>query len=679
MKRVPQFLNYATHWPVIACAAVFCFVTSSSQAQDWGAVATVSTTMGVNANRLCLGEGSRSDIGCPAYAPYVNPADGYVGIGTTNPVQPLTVSGTIASIRGGEGGGALQLTNTNKTGSGQALHWAIYNMTGPYGGSLQFWAYDTAACAGGLCLPRFTLTDSGKVGIGTTVPYTLLHVSGTLRIADGGEACDADRAGAIRYASGSFDFCDGGGTWKSLASMAGGGASGDRIVSGTSAAVVANQSGGTVSFTLGGTVGAAYLHPALGLVAKGVSTTGTISGTAGDFSGNVSIGTAAVPAAPLSVNGSNNAEAARFGNNGGGNGDTQGKTYIGLSQWGAGVSYNTLNPAIRIGAEEDGLATYNASLVFQTRSTDSDTVPVTRMTIRPDGNVGIGTSNPAYPLDLKGVARIDNNFASPAIVMTNSDKTYYPNVADDWEIYPSGISSGSSASYLSISTRNRTTHAPSVLFNVTSNGYVGIGTINPGAMLHVKGGPILASDNDNYASGSWSSTWNRAFLSQVGYIWSTANSTSNLYLHQVNPGYPFVYFGYGNSSVGSISTNGSTVSYNTTSDYRLKEHVQPVAGALARVALLKPSRFDFIADPSHTTVDGFIAHEVQQVAPYAVTGKKDAVDAKGRPVYQQMDYGRLTPLLTAAIQEQQAEIRKLRADNDNLRVRLDRLEATRSR
>jgi hypothetical protein len=76
--------------------------------------------------------------------------------------------------------------------------------------------------------------------------------------------------------------------------------------------------------------------------------------------------------------------------------------------------------------------------------------------------------------------------------------------------------------------------------------------------------------------------------------------------------------------VGSISTYSSATSYNTSSDYRLKENVVSMTGALDRVSQLKPSRFNFIAD-ADKTVDGFLAHEVQEIVPEAITGEKDAM------------------------------------------------------
>ena len=123
----------------------------------------------------------------------------------------------------------------------------------------------------------------------------------------------------------------------------------------------------------------------------------------------------------------------------------------------------------------------------------------------------------------------------------------------------------------------------------------------------------------------------------------------------------------GNGQVGNILMSGSSTAYNTSSDYRLKENVTAVTDGITRLQELKPSRFNFKADPDHT-VDGFIAHEAQAVVPECVTGEKDAVDADGNPVYQGIDQSKLVPLLTAALQEAIAKI-------ETLEARLTALEA----
>ena len=124
--------------------------------------------------------------------------------------------------------------------------------------------------------------------------------------------------------------------------------------------------------------------------------------------------------------------------------------------------------------------------------------------------------------------------------------------------------------------------------------------------------------------------------------------------------YTAVAFNNPNGIVGSITTSGSSTSYATSSDYRLKENIILIPDGITRLQQLKPSRFNFITDPDHT-VDGFIAHEVQTVIPEAITGEKDAVDAEGKPVYQGIDQSKLVPLLTAALQETIGRIETLEA------------------
>ena len=113
-------------------------------------------------------------------------------------------------------------------------------------------------------------------------------------------------------------------------------------------------------------------------------------------------------------------------------------------------------------------------------------------------------------------------------------------------------------------------------------------------------------------------------------------------------------------AVGSIVTTASSTSYNTSSDYRLKENVVPIENAVARIDSLNPVRFNFTSDPTRT-VDGFLAHEVTPVVPEAITGEKDAVDEDGNPVYQGIDQAKLVPLLVAAVQELSARVAELEA------------------
>jgi hypothetical protein len=108
----------------------------------------------------------------------------------------------------------------------------------------------------------------------------------------------------------------------------------------------------------------------------------------------------------------------------------------------------------------------------------------------------------------------------------------------------------------------------------------------------------------------------------------------------------------GGSIVGSITTDGSTTAYNTSSDYRLKENIAPMTGALATVSLLKPVTYTW--KESNTLGQGFIAHELQAVVPDCVHGEKDAVDKDGKIIPQGIDTSFLVATLTAAIQELKA-------------------------
>jgi hypothetical protein len=120
------------------------------------------------------------------------------------------------------------------------------------------------------------------------------------------------------------------------------------------------------------------------------------------------------------------------------------------------------------------------------------------------------------------------------------------------------------------------------------------------------------------------------------------------------------------TNVGSINITASATSYATSSDYRLKENIVPMTGALDKVALLKPVTYTWKIDNS--AGQGFIAHELAEIIPDCVTGEKDAVNKDGSIKPQQIDTSFLVATLTAAIQEQQTII-------NDLKARIETLEA----
>ena len=151
---------------------------------------------------------------------------------------------------------------------------------------------------------------------------------------------------------------------------------------------------------------------------------------------------------------------------------------------------------------------------------------------------------------------------------------------------------------------------------------------------------------------------------------STSNDSFNISLNKASgaPQPTYIFMAYNNGLVGYINYNGAGgVNYNSSSDYRLKENNVNIIDGIEKVKLLKPYRFNFIAHPDKT-VNGFFAHEVQDVVPEAVSGAKDAVDDDGNPVYQGIDQSKLVPLLTAALQEAITKI-------EDLETRIQALES----
>jgi hypothetical protein len=155
---------------------------------------------------------------------------------------------------------------------------------------------------------------------------------------------------------------------------------------------------------------------------------------------------------------------------------------------------------------------------------------------------------------------------------------------------------------------------------------------------------------------------NKTSNNGTALVQMTSPASTDIILAQIgtNGGSAMAFLNSGGAAqVGNIVVDVSSTAYNTSSDYRLKEAIAPVTGALAKVALLKPVTYKWKINGSDG--EGFIAHELAEVCPHAVSGAKDAVDANGNPKYQGIDVSFLVATLTAAIQEQQALITSITA------------------
>jgi hypothetical protein len=176
---------------------------------------------------------------------------------------------------------------------------------------------------------------------------------------------------------------------------------------------------------------------------------------------------------------------------------------------------------------------------------------------------------------------------------------------------------------------------------------------NGSQMMLTSGGNLLVGTTNETPAGSGDTKG--ISLNSSGsssQIYSTGNNDTCAVFNRAGSDGATVRLRRQGSDVGSISTTASATAYNTSSDYRLKDNVQPMSGALAKVALLKPVTFKWKIDGSDS--EGFIAHELQAIKPDCVSGDKDAVDADGKPVYQGIDTSFLVATLTAAIQELKA-------------------------
>jgi len=274
-----------------------------------------------------------------------------------------------------------------------------------------------------------------------------------------------------------------------------------------------------------------------------------------------------------------------------------------------------------------------------------------KLRIDKTGSVGIGNSNPSAFNTLSGNHLVigDGSQANNLTLYSSSASSIngYGHIA-----FTDTNTSGSTAQYAGLIQYYHGDNAmqfytnSSIKMRITSGGNVLIG--KTATNVNVNG-------------------WDFTPAGLLTGVCNFSNTNEMIVLNQRDgSGTTKVDFRNGNSSRGSISWTTSGTNYGSNSDYRLKENVTPVTDALSRVNQLKPSRFNFIADADNT-VDGFIAHEVQDIIPEAITGEKDALNEDGTPDYQGIDQSKIVPLLTAAIQEQQTQIELLKQEVELLK------------
>ena len=310
---------------------------------------------------------------------------------------------------------------------------------------------------------------------------------------------------------------------------------------------------------------------------------------------------------------------------------------------GGALGIGTTNPSTPIeisSASNTALRLTNTATNYWDISNDSnlkfDRGGTEHMRIDSSGNVGIGTSSASSKLDITNSYSTNNN---TSLTLTNSNGSAGDNGAISYRTY-------TGSGYVTSAQINS---APGASFNES---YLKFRVADSSQNLQERmridkdGRIILGSTSSAPAYASIN------VIDPINVIALGTNSSSDYY----------AWAGYRNGTLsGYIYTTTTATSYATSSDYRLKENVTDMTGATERLKQLNPVRFNFIAD-ADTTVDGFLAHEVQDVVPEAITGTKDAVDDDGNPVYQGIDQSKLVPLLVATIQELEARIAALEAN-----------------
>jgi hypothetical protein len=239
----------------------------------------------------------------------------------------------------------------------------------------------------------------------------------------------------------------------------------------------------------------------------------------------------------------------------------------------------------------------------------------------------------------------------------------YNNVSGDNNVYIGGNSSVGGAGYSATGSDN-TFVGSTAGYEITSgqkNTIIGRFDGNQdGLDIRTSSNNIVISDGDGNARlrcNQYGALSVRTDIDQGIYVFTGGTNNTN--------GKAMEFFDGDSHSCGVIRINQSsnTVSYNTSSDHRLKENVTDLTSATTRLKQLQPKRFNFILDPNDTVHDGFMAHEVQTVVPEAISGTHNEVDDDGNPVYQGIDQSKLVPLLTAALQEAITKIETLETQN----------------
>jgi len=296
----------------------------------------------------------------------------------------------------------------------------------------------------------------------------------------------------------------------------------------------------------------------------------------------------------------------------------------------------------------------------------------TAVTITAAQRVGVGTTTPTTNLQVVGAGSgTFGPYNDPLIVQASAGGYTYMQLVgvngqagviynrDGSTGWFQGLDNSGNLKYATMSAMNGTalgnakdSSTPNLLLDTSGRVLVGTTATSP-ATANAFGITFGGNTDGNY---------------YAGVIQASSNGNASLLLNRGADNGNIALFYRSAVNVGNISVTGSATSYNSGSDYRLKNDIQPLTNALQKVALLKPSKWTWKAD--NTYGDGFVAHELAEVCPHAVTGEKDAMETytdedgneQTRIKPQSVDTSFLVATLTAAIQELKAELDATKAE-----------------
>jgi hypothetical protein len=563
---------------------------------------------------------------------YLNPSFGQTGIGTTTPVNKFEVVNTTANpaTSGATANGHLRL---GATSGDHVLDFGLSSS------STYSWLQARNKTGYGTYYNLALNPNGGQVGIGTASPSSTLTIGNTGGTIGGEILLNPT---STQYEGGQIIFK------RSL-------------------------QGSTLDWTLdqyGTTAANARFR-----IFNGASETNGISILE---NGNVGLGTAN-PTAKLNLDGGGIRIATGFGNSTSRPGLSAGS--IGnyeIRAVGAGGSGSAQNDGgddgfLRLSAGGGTSTSAQSSIDISGFSTVADmsnsiamrTAGTERFRINADGKMGVGISSPSATFHIQ-----NGNTTGAIDPATNSLPSIY--------LYNTNSSSTSANSILALRTNGSGGGNPFISFDINGVRGYSLGMDNgdgdkfkiiPNWNFTGLNSPILTIDNDNKVGIGTASPRVKLHVQTADqnsvYIESTTSDNNGMFILNANTDqnwsvnwHEFMYFQKQGNALGWIGSanSGTGVSYNTSSDYRLKTDLKNYSG-LDLVNKIKT--YDFAWKSNSSRMHGVMAHELQEILPYAVSGSKDAVDESGKMKIQGVDYGRITPVLVKAIQEQDIKINQL--------------------